>query len=266
MRRACRSLLALLSSASCAPWLPLYAQEADYSHYVSPWKTHWDYAGARGPQNWGTLDPAYALCNQGHEQSPIDIRATQKLALPPLRFEYLSTAVKYVINNGATIRVNYHDAPGEGNFLQLADKRYHLMQFHFHRPSEEAVHGRRYDMVLHLMHAAQDGQVLGVAVLLKVGAPNATIGQLWQHMPAHEGQLEVPGLVLNPAGMLPADSGYYSYQGSQTAPPCNEGVRWLVLKRPVQISAEQVSAFARLYPHDVRPLQPLNGRIVQEGR
>jgi carbonic anhydrase len=39
-----------------------------------------------------------------------------------------------------------------------------------------------------------------------------------------------------------------------------------VLKTPVEISAQQVAAFAKLYPHDVRPLQPLNGRIVQETR
>jgi len=54
--------------------------------------------------------------------------------------------------------------------------------------------------------------------------------------------------------------------GSLTAPPCTEGVTWFVLKTPVDISAEQIGAFAALYPHDVRPVQPLNGRIVQESR
>jgi carbonic anhydrase len=39
-----------------------------------------------------------------------------------------------------------------------------------------------------------------------------------------------------------------------------------VLKTPVDISAEQISAFAKLYPHDVRPLQPLNGRVVKESQ
>jgi carbonic anhydrase len=39
-----------------------------------------------------------------------------------------------------------------------------------------------------------------------------------------------------------------------------------VLKRPVEISAKQIEEFARLYPHDVRPVQPLNGRIVQESQ
>jgi carbonic anhydrase len=34
----------------------------------------------------------------------------------------------------------------------------------------------------------------------------------------------------------------------------------------VQISATQIAAFANLFPHDVRPVQPLNGRVVEESR
>jgi carbonic anhydrase len=39
-----------------------------------------------------------------------------------------------------------------------------------------------------------------------------------------------------------------------------------VLKTPVTVSAEQIDTFARLYPHDVRPVQPLNGRVVKESQ
>ncbi len=49
-----------------------------------------------------------------------------------------------------------------------------------------------------------------------------------------------------------------------TAPllPCAEGVQWFVLKSTVGISARQIAAFARLYRNDVRPLEPLNERVV----
>jgi carbonic anhydrase len=80
---------------------------------------------------------------------------------------------------------------------------------------------------------------------------------------SHQEQ-EIPGVEINPAGLLPDDVGYYTYMGSVTAPPCTEGVRWYVLKNPVNISAKQIRAFAELFPHDVRPLQPLNGRVVQQ--
>jgi carbonic anhydrase len=52
--------------------------------------------------------------------------------------------------------------------------------------------------------------------------------------------------------------------GSVTAPPCTEGVTWFVLKIPVDISVEQIEAFAELYPQNVRPVQPLDGRVVKK--
>lgn len=86
-------------------------------------------------------------------------------------------------------------------------------------------------------------------------------------MPKTEGQEEVAGVEISPGGLLPRDAGaYYMYMGSLTAPPCTEGVTWFVLKNPVEMSADQIDAFAKLYPHDARPLQPLNGRVVKQSR
>jgi len=231
------------------------------------WTTPWSYEGAAGAEHWGDLDPAYGACKVGKEQSPIDIRAAEPGDLPALRFDYQGGPLKYLINNGYTIRVNYHDAPGTGNFLTVGGKRYHLTQFHFHRPSEEYVRGKPFDMEVHLMHEADDGAVAGVVVFLKAGSPNATVQRIWDHMPASPGkEQEIPGVEVNPADLLPKATAYDTYMGSLTAPPCTEGVVWFVLKAPVEISAAEISAFARLYPHDVRPLQPLNGRVVKESR
>jgi carbonic anhydrase len=228
------------------------------------WRTPWSYSGAKGPDHWSELDSQYAACNIGKEQSPIDIEATSKAALPALQFQYKSGPLA-IINNGYTaVRVDY--PPGNGNFLTVGGKRYELTQFHFHRPSEERIHGKPADMVLHLMHQAQDGEVAGVAILLTAGKANATIQSLWDHMPKTVGPGHlIPGVAIDPAGLAPAKAtAYYTYMGSVTAPPCNEKVRWFVLKTPMEISAAEIAAFAALYPHDVRPPQPLNGRIVTE--
>jgi len=40
----------------------------------------------------------------------------------------------------------------------------------------------------------------------------------------------------------------------------------VLLKNQVIVSLEQISVFAKLCPHDLRPIQPLNGRIVKESR
>jgi len=198
----------------------------------------------------------------GHNQSPIDISHAQLADLPELKFAYKPAPLS-IVNNGHTIMINY--APG--STLTVGNKAYALKQFHFHHPSEEHVHGHPYVMEVHLMHESSDGKLAGVTVFLKAGHANSAVQQLWEHMPKSESkELEIPGVEVNPAGLLPSDAAYYVYMGSITAPPCTEGVTWFVLKTPVEVSAEQIDAFAKLYPRDVRPLQPLNGRIVKESR
>jgi carbonic anhydrase len=219
------------------------------------WKTRWQYEGPRGHEHWSELDPDYAPCNLGKEQSPIDIQNAEKTELPALRFESKKGPLKYLTNNGHTIRVNYHDAAGTGNLLIVGGKTYQLTQFHFHHPSEEYIHGKAYDMVVHLMYQSKDGKVVGVAVLLKAGRANPTVQQIWEHIPKTESRVltdfshqedEIAGVEINPTGLLPHEVGYYTYMGSVTAPPCTEGVTWFVLKTPVEISTEQINAFARL--------------------
>lgn len=254
-----------LAAATCFTATCLFAQGADPGHYVSPWKTPWTYEGMRGPDHWSALDTAYAACNRGTAQSPIDIQHPQMADLPPLHFANRSAPVTHVINNGHTIRVNYY-TPGSGDFLWVGSTRYELLQFHFHHPSEDLVRGKSYPMVAHLMYQSPSGLAAAVAVLLVAGSANSTVQQVWDHMPTHEGQADVTGVDLDPAGLLPSDLGYYTYEGSVTAPPCTEGMTWFVLRTPVEISAAQIAAFAVLYPNNARPVQPLHGRIVKESR
>lgn len=264
MRTRSTSLVPLMIVAAMAVPMSSQALDADYSHYVSPWKTPWSYQGPRGAAHWSSLDPAYEICNTGKAQSPIDIHNARKAHLPPLRFDYKSEPARYVINNRWTLRVNYHDAPGTGSFLVIGDKRYQVIQFHFHHPAEETIDGKRYPMILHIMNKSSDGQVVGVTVLLKKGRANPLFQSILKYGPATEGQVAVPGLEVNPAAMLPRDKAYYRYMGSVSAPPCTEGVLWIVMKTPVEVSEAQIQAFAKLFPDDARPPQPLNGRLVEE--
>lgn len=256
----------VLAPADVAPAIlkPENPQAQNSKPVSTTWRTPWSYEGANGPDHWGDLDPDYALCKNGKEQSPIDIRGAEKTDLPAIQFEYKNGPLN-IVNNGYTaVRVNYVRSE---DFLIVGNERYELTQFHFHRPSEEYIHGKRYDMVLHLMHVARDGKVAGVAVLLKAGNVNSAVKELWEYMPKTADKLEeIPRAEFNPAGLLPHNRGYYMYMGSQTAPPCTEGVTWFVLKFPMEISTDQINAFAKLYPHDVRPVQPLNGRVVRESQ
>jgi len=54
----------------------------------------------------------------------------------------------------------------------------------------------------------------------------------------------------------------YRYDGSLTTPPCSEGVKWMVLKTPIQLSAEQIGRFTAIVKGNNRPVQPLHHRVI----
>lgn len=221
---------------------------------------HWAYHGHHGnPAQWGELDQRFEACAKGTQQSPIDIRNTVRAELPALDFQYGSVSPT-LVNNGHTVQVNV--APGQS--LTVGDKRYELLQFHFHTPSEESVGGKRAAMVAHFVHRDAAGHLGVVAVLMQQGATNAAYQPLFKHLPRAGETITVEGLSLDLAQLLPQQRGYYAYEGSLTTPPCTEGVHWHVLKQPVKLGAEQIKAFRRLFNANARPLQPIHGRAVRE--
>ena len=242
--------------------VPLIAMTAAKTHGQEnkPAPPRWTYQGEEDPEHWGDLDASFGACKLGRVQSPIDIRNAEKSDLDPVQFNYQVSPLK-IIDNGHSILATY--APG--SFITVGGHQYGLKQFHFHHPSEEKVDGKAFDMVVHLVHADADGKLAVVAVLLKVGSPNATIRTLWDNLPQEKNVASTPENITIDAGrLLPADHGYYTFEGSLTTPPCTEGVVWFVLKSPLSISADELDVFAKVYPLNARPTQPLNSRIVKE--
>src|ERR1700757_292302 len=139
----------------------------------------WDYGDALGPSHWGDLKPEFAPCKTGHHQSPIDIRNPQKADLPLIQFDYKPSPL-HIIDNGHTIMINY--APGSS--ISVGEKKYELKQFHFHRPSEERIDGKRFGMTVHLVHADRQGKLAVVAVLLQQGEDNPLEHELWNQFPS----------------------------------------------------------------------------------
>lgn len=221
---------------------------------------HWAYSGAAGPDNWGQLKPEWATCAEGSLQAPIDIRDGARLNLEPIKFQYRLSPLR-IVDNGHTVQVNY----SAGSAITVGGVRYELMQMHFHKPAEERVNGRVYDMAAHLVHRGSDGRLAVVAVLFEMGEENPFIRSLWPHLPLEKNrEVLMHNIKLPLESLLPTDRGYYTYMGSLTTPPCTEGVLWLVMKTPVNISPDQVSVFGRLYPMNARPVQADNNRFIKE--
>lgn len=222
---------------------------------------HWSYGGHGGPEEWGHLEKGFEACSLGHEQSPIDIPSgkAEKAKLAPLAFDYKPAPLK-IIDNGHTIQVNW--VPGSQ--LVAEGKTYELLQFHFHKPSEEKVDGKAYSMVAHLVHKSAEGKLAVVAVLVEAGKVNPFLKSIWAQFPKETGhEVAHPGVTLDLAAFLPKSKGYYMFKGSLTTPPCSEDVTWYVLRQPVEAEKKQVEVFGTHYAMNARPVQPLNGRTVR---
>ncbi|MBV9190841.1 MAG: carbonic anhydrase family protein [Betaproteobacteria bacterium] len=230
--------------------LPLVAHAEEAHH-------EWDYGKEHGPQHWGDAKPEFSACKLGKNQSPIDIKNATPAKLEPIKFDYHATPL-HIIDNGHTIQVNY----GAGSSITVGAERYQLVQFHFHKPSEEKIDGKSFPMVAHLVHKNSAGELGVVAVLLKEGGQNTLVQALWNNLPKEKEKEQVADKVsINAARLLPKDHTYYTFTGSLTTPPCSEGVTWFVLAHPTDISKAQVGGF--VYNGNARPVQPLNGRTIK---
>ncbi len=244
--------VAILSSAGSA-----FAADHGQGH-------HWTYKGDTGPSHWGAMDKENASCAMGKVQSPIDIRSSSARGadLPAIAFDYRASPLR-IIDNGHTVQVNY----AAGSSITVDGMRYELVQFHFHKQSEERIDGKAFDMVAHLVHKDAQGHLAVVAVPLARGKENAMIETLWKNLPKekeHEAKLDA--VSINVADLLPSKRAYYTFEGSLTTPPCSEGVRWFVLKQPTSISGAEIAAFGKLYPMNARPVQALNGREIKASK
>ena len=214
---------------------------------------HWEYEGAMGPENWGKEFPT---CGRGKSQAPLNIKGPFEKVRFSVAPDYKQGQLK-IVNNGHTIQVNVP----VGSKIRIDGRAYDLLQFHFHRPSEEHIDGKPSAMVVHFVHKNLEGELAVLAVMLREGNENPGIKTLWTHAPPKEGPEVVPdGVMFNPANLLPREMDFFHYDGSLTTPPCTEKVKFFILKSQVNISKEQVSDFP--FKMNARPIQPANGRPI----
>ena len=214
---------------------------------------HWGYEGDNGPEHWGANFP---ICAKGKKQSPLNIVGPFEKSKDTIAVAYKEGPLK-ILNNGHTIQVNVEP----GSKLTVNKDEFELLQFHFHRPSEEQIDGKNSAMVAHFVHKSAAGKLAVIGVLLNEGKDNAAIKTLWANLPPKEGEEHLPAKVkFNPSALMPASMSYYAYEGSLTTPPCTEGVNFYILKTGVDVSKAQVAKFP--FKMNARPVQNLNGRKI----
>ena len=251
----------LTRSSPAKPRVARRAKAEDTADEIPRKDIHWSYEGDGAPSKWAKLRPDYSLCESGQRQSPIDIHDGIHVDLEPIKFDYRESMFR-IVDNGHTVQVNV----GEGNSISVMGRTYRLVQMHFHRPSEERIDGRSFEMVMHLVHKDDEGHLAVVAVLIEPGAEHPVIQTFWNNLPLETDLELAPTAAIDINKLLPETRTYYTYMGSLTTPPCTEGVLWMVLKKPLQISPEQIAIFSRLYRNNARPIQPANNRLIKDSR
>ena len=237
-----------------------------------------------GPYHWADIDPGFAVCGSGMHQSPVNLETARTAALhgPPLTLKYDASEL-VVENTGHVVEVPI--PPGVEDVLKIGRDRYTLTQYHFHAPSEHTVNGRHADVEAHFVHTNAAGDTAVVGVFFDVGRrPNPLLEKILLNAPDVSGEEGEPLGEANPAELLRGLKGahagqgrvqvdsFYAYAGSLTTPGCTENVRWSVVSGGGHVSRAAVKHFHDVianfagyagYENNNRPVQPLNGRVVE---
>ena len=214
----------------------------------------------------GTHDP-FLVCERGKRQSPINITTSEHVGKHhDLVFRYQPTTI-HVVHDGHSFK-----ALSESNSLVMFDgQSYQFLQVHFHDPSEHHIDGMSFPMEMHLVHKGSEGKLLVVGVLAKEGKEHTELAGAgdWVkkqigHRMLQAGEEVEGGYQLDLMKILPGNrEHFYAYGGSLTTPPCTEGVQWVVLKEPIEVSNIQIERFMRAYGPIARPVQPLRDREIE---
>lgn len=112
-----------------------------------------------------------------------------------------------------------------------------------------------------------------VGIFYKIGSNGTSISGLEEALAQVVEESEIAAEVANysPAVHLPNNlDQFFRYNGSLTTPECQEAVIWTVMANPQTMTQQQIQMFRAIHGPEgqplatnVRPIQQLNGRIVQ---
>ncbi|XP_057785683.1 carbonic anhydrase Nec1-like [Salvia miltiorrhiza] len=251
--------------------LILIASESTSAQEVED-EREFEYAenGEKGPTKWGEMKKEWSACSNGSLQSPIDMSNERVRVISQQEKKIKYTAANATLKNrGHDIQIQWF---GDAGSVVINGSDYPLRQAHWHSPSEHTIHGRSYDMELHLVHLSTDpnlqNNIYVLGVLYKIGKPDKFLTKLITNIRSmidKKGDEVAVGMI-DATDIQVHNKKYYRYMGSLTVPPCTERVIWTINKKVKTVSVDQVKLL-REAVHDyaeknARPLQPKNSREI----
>jgi carbonic anhydrase len=114
------------------------------------------------------------------------------------------------------------------------------------------------------VHQGPNGKLAVVGVFIEEGSSNEALSGIWNQLPEAKGETsQAASAQINAEQLLPGERQYFLYPGSLTTPPCSEGVTWMVMDEPIEMSGEQIAALRSIIGTSNRPVQPLGSRELR---
>ncbi|KAI5795322.1 alpha carbonic anhydrase [Peziza echinospora] len=230
---------------------------------------NFSYTGETGPLGWHRIpNTNNTLCATGKNQSPINVIPGENAKLAKqiqLNYPLFDNNIE-VYNNGHTILFTPKDAGLKGKYGATLDgKKYKLIQFHFHGPSEHQIRSEVYPLEVHFVHQAEEGgnlAVVGVLFDLNEGFGDSlllsTTGSLDQ-VKEDDKRATTDGVNFSSIVQVANISNAFTYSGSLTTPPCTEGISWYVIEQTLSMSVKQFQKWKNIMKYNSRNTQNLPG-------
>lgn len=225
----------------------------------------WDYSK---PKDWVHNS---ASCG-GSYQSPINIVDGPALGSP----QPLARKMTYTPQSTVNVRKDSRMLRLEGNFahIKLPNGWYKAETIDFHVPSEHTINGTHFfgEMQITFRQTRRHGdanELAILAVLLDKAGPGhhdflSSLNLDKALNVKHEEEMTFARPVNLESISNIFDGHFYHYQGSQTVPPCSEGVHWFVLQSDLGVRPKLAYVLETLFPFgNNRPVQPLHARPVE---
>ncbi|QHR82625.1 carbonic anhydrase-like protein [Brazilian porcupinepox virus 1] len=202
------------------------------------------------------------------QTSPIDIidSKTIKKEFPQLEIQYHNRASYKIHNDGKTLIIFFDDSVdkrlkisgGPLDNIYIAKETRITWGHDLHTGSEHRVNGNSYVGEFQIIHWNKkyrdfdeashntDGIAI-ISFLLELGNKNIFLDKIIDYIPnVLYANSSVEFKDFNPGYLLPKCTSYWTYNGSNTSKPHMHNVKWIIFKKSVNISAEQINSFREL--------------------
>jgi carbonic anhydrase len=223
------------------------------------------YDELNGPLDWHGLSDGNKLCATGKNQSPVNIYSGSFNKVSGSSFNFTIDSAPDGVeleNTGHNVQVY-----AEGS-AEVDGGSYQLAQYHFHTPSEHRIDTEYYPMEVHFVFQNEAEELAVIGFMIEVASStdstsNVIVASLKNVNEVPNGGDDTTTPALNFSGLEDhiSNSDVFTYDGSLTTPPCDEGVIFNIVAQPIYIDVATFRSVKKVVKYNSRYTQNAPGQI-----